>query len=165
MTMIKSKKPQFVVVTSDGSHIKFHHSTKTKAYTDGIVVFYRDPDGRLDMVGFNRKYRPLERDGVFYVGKNIGNDSAANLITLHENGKPDGEEVPGPAATVGDSTDPNCPGDDLSELMRANIYGVGLQSITEEKTVNKRLIIIIIIAFVIGFIVIRSGLLSKLLGG
>jgi hypothetical protein len=163
--MLRSKKPKFVVQTSDGAHVDFHPCTRVKAYTDGLVVFYKDPDGRLDMVGFNRKYRPLERNGVFYVGKNIGNDSAAALITLHENGKKDGDEVPAAADIVGASTDPDCPGDDLSELMRANIYGVGLQSITEEKPVNKRLIIIIIVAFVIGFIVIRSGLLAKLLGG
>jgi hypothetical protein len=161
--MFGNKKPKFVVQTSDGSHVDFHPSIKIRAYTDGLVVFYKDPDGRLDMVGFNRKYRPLERDGVYYIGKNIGNDSAANLIELHRNGET--EKVPGAAEVVGESTDPDCPGDDLSEMMRANLYGIGLQSITEEKTVNKRLIIIIIIVFVIGFIVIRSGLLGKLLGG
>jgi hypothetical protein len=163
--MFGNKKPKFVIQTSDGSHVDFHPSVKVKAYTDGLVVFYRDPGGRLDMVGFNRKYKPLERNGSFYVGKNIGNDSAAALVELHEEGKKDGVKVPAAADVVGASTDPDCPGDDLSELMRANIYGVGLQSITEEKPVNRRLIIIIILVFVIGFIVIRSGLLSKLLGG
>lgn len=157
------RKPKFVVCTSDGSHVNFHPSVKVKAYTDGLVVFYIDPDGRLDMVGFGRKYRPLERDGVFYIGKNIGNDSAAWLVKLHLDGQE--VEIPGAADVVGASTDPDCPGDDLSEVMRANLYGIGLQSISEEKTVNKRLIIIIIIAFAVIFIVIRSGLLSKLLGG
>jgi hypothetical protein len=161
--MFKSKKPKFVVQTSDGSHVDFHPSIKVKAYTDGLVVFYKDSEGRLDMVGFNRKYRALERDGAFYIGKNIGNDSAAPLIVLHRDGEK--VEVPGAAEIVGPSTDTDCPGDDLSEMMRANIYGVGLQSITEEKTVNKRLIIIIIIVFVVGLIVVRSGLLGKLLGG
>jgi hypothetical protein len=163
--MFGSKKPKFVVVTNDGSHIDFHPSVKTKAYTDGLVVFYKDADGRLDMVGVLRNYHPLEREGVFYIGKNMGNNSAANLITLHKDNESDGEQVPEAADMVGNSTDPNCPGDDMSEMMRANLYGIGLQSITEEKTVNKRLIIIIIAALVIGLIVIRSGLLAKLIGG
>jgi hypothetical protein len=163
MTMFGNKKPKFVVQTSDGSHVDFHPAIKIKAYTDGLVIFYRDSDGRLDMVGVLRNYRPLERDGVFYVGKNIGNNSAATLIELHNNGEV--EKVHGATAVVGKSTDPNCPGDDMSEMMRANLYGIGLQSITEEKTVNKRLIIIIIAALVIGFIVVRSGLLAKLIGG
>lgn len=163
--MFRSKKPKFVVQVSDGSHVEFYPSVKVKAYTDGLVIFYKDADGRLDMVGALRSYRPLERDGVFYIGKNAGNNSAARLIELHENGKKEGEKVPGAAEVMGDSTDPNCPGEDMSEMMRANLYGIGLQSISEERTVNKRLIIIIVIAFAVGFIVIRSGLLGKLLGG
>lgn len=161
----KGKMPKFVVQTSDGSHVDFHPVVKVRAYTDGIVLFYKNTENRLDMVGVLRNYRPLERDGVFYVGKNIGNNSAAALITLHEEGKKDGDKVPAAADIVGASTDKDCPGDDMSEMMRANLYGVGLESITEERPVNKRLIIIIIVALVVGFIVIRSGLLAKLLGG
>ena len=157
------KKPKFVVQTSDGSHIAFYPSVKVKAYTDGLVVFYQNADGRLDMVGFNRKYRPLEQEGVFYIGKNIGNDSAAPLITLHRDDEK--VEAPGAADIVGASTDPNCPGDDLSEIMRANLYSLALESISEEKTINKKLIIIIIIAVAVIFFLVKSGVIQKLFGG
>lgn len=160
------KKPKFKVVTSDGSNIEFCPVLRIRGYTDGVVLEYKKPEtGQCDVVAMHHDYRPLHRQGIYYVGKNTGNNSAAYLITLHRNGDGEAESFPGAAAVVGASSDPDCPGEDCSEIIRSNLYGVGLESISEKPHVNGRIIMIIIIGAVIVFVLMKSGILSKLFGG
>jgi hypothetical protein len=157
-------KPKFKVIVSDGSNIEFCPVKRIRGYTDGYMMEYKPVDGKVDYVAVGRKYRPLRgRNGVYYVGKNLGNNSAAYLVKLHKDGNE--AEYPGAVAVVADSSDPDCPGEDCSEIIRGDLYGCGLASISDTPHFNKKIIIAILIGIAVIFFLVRSGALSKIIGG
>jgi hypothetical protein len=133
-------------------------------YNEGFALHYKDKNGKKDVVFIGRKYRPLVQDGLFLVGKNLGNNSAALLldettITLavpiagpsHQPIPilPDGNPVTQAVAVVAASTDPNCPGEDLSAIVRTHGVALGYKALYENKLSLKLLLLLVVTAVII----------------
>lgn len=131
-----TKKPKFVVLESDGVHGRFFNVKQVLGYNNGYAYIYKNGDGLEDMVLAGMKYKALEVDGTHIIGKRQGNDSACCLCKLHTESEMQEIDIPGKgkvkvSATqvIGNPSDPDCPGEDLSALGRANFFGIGVRSI------------------------------------
>lgn len=158
-----AKKPKWMVITSDGAHLDFAPVSQIVGYNEGLVLTYKPAGGLSDTVLVGRKYRPLEWKGTFFVGKNIGNDSAADLVEVHSNGRTD--KVKPATDIVGASSDPDCPGEDLSALGRSNLWGLGIKALYGKPQFNVKILLIIGIGIVVIFLLSKTGILQKLMGG
>jgi hypothetical protein len=153
--MLAKKKPKFVVITSDGSHLGFSVVNDVIGFNEGLALHYKPDDGPADVVFVGRDYRPQEYKGVYYVGKNIGNNSAAELIPVHRNGME--EKMPAAGPIVGKSADPNAPGEDYSGIGRSNLYALGLKAVYGKPSIPWNIIIIIAVVVIGLFIAIKTG--------
>jgi len=146
----KQAKTDFVVIVSDGLHGKPYPITEIVGYNEGYVMRYKNSDKKLDTVYVGRKFRFLEYEGKYLLGKRLGNDSGC-YINFEDEKIKEGVEVIGP------STDPDCPGEDLSSLVRTDVMAIGYNTLTESKVSWKWIIIIGIIAVaVLVFMYIKS---------
>lgn len=110
---------------------------KVGAYNDGIVVEYKTKLFKKDIAYGSDSYKPEIVNGVMYFGKNAGNSSLANVLM------------------IGDSTDKNSPGDDLSLLIEADIIKRGMQAFYGKK--NSWIMYLVIGAVIL--IVVAGGYL------
>lgn len=88
---------------------------KVGSYNDGIVVEYRTKMFKKDVAYGSSEYEPEIVNGVMYFGKVAGNSSLANVLM------------------IGESSDKNSPGDDLSLLIEADIIKRGMQAFYGKK--------------------------------
>jgi hypothetical protein len=148
-----AQKPHYRVKVSDGSHAHTYDVKRMTPYNDGFVLEYKNSQNKWDVVFMGRKYRPLLENGIFLVGKNAGNNSAAVVID-----GPGGQKISTTSPIIGISTDPNCPGEDLSSIVRSHSLATGYKALYESKIPWKTLVIIIIIGIVImvGIYFLRS---------
>jgi hypothetical protein len=146
-----AKRESYAVLVTDGIRGKLFPVKTIVAYNEGYVLRYKNSAKKLDMVYIDRGYRPVEVDGVYWVGKNSGNNSGASITY-------DGVDVPRACPVVGPSSDRNTPGEDLSNLIRNDSFAEGYRALYESN-MNLKTIIIIVVA-VIGvialFLFIRS---------
>jgi hypothetical protein len=125
----KAEKPArnlaYAVLVSDGTRVRKYPITEIRGYLDGLRMTYQTADHQKDVVYVGSKYRPLQMDGTFLVGKHLGNNSAALVLTEEELAK-NNSAVP----LIGPSTDPDCPGQDLSQLVGSDIFATGLKTLS-----------------------------------
>lgn len=147
----RRKKTKYNVVVSDGLRGRKYPVKEFVAYNEGYVLRYKNGDGQMDVVYAGPKYRPLEVDGEYWVGKRTGNNSACYIDY-------EGIKVKEACEVVGPSIDPDCPGEDLSSLVRTDVLAIGYHTLTEAKKVSWKVIIIIgiIVVAVVVFMYIRS---------
>ena len=115
-------KVKYVVLVSDGVTLEHCRVYETVGYNDGIVFRYKRKNGVADVVYAGKGYRALEENGTFYVGKRYGNNSAAEIDVL------EGERVFVASGVIGESSDPDCPGTDLSRLIMSDFLGTGIKT-------------------------------------
>lgn len=115
-------RTDFIVLISEGVHVIPRVITAMVPYNRGIAMRYRNGANKVDTVYVPHGFRYLEKDGKYYVGKRAGNNSACEVL--------------------GPSMDPNCPGEDLSALIRADGIALGLKALYE-RTINWKLILIL----------------------
>lgn len=147
----KKTKTDIVVIVSNGLKGKPYPITEVIGYNEGFALRYKNSQHKLDTVYIKHDFRMLEMDGKYYLGKRLGNNSGCEIDYEEEKVK-EGVEVVGP------STDPNCPGNDLSALVRNDVMAQGYLTLTEDK-VPKKLIVIVLIAIAVGlaiYMFIRS---------
>lgn len=126
------------VIESDGVLGGRYPVEHVKALNEGYVFLYKKGI-QTERVYAGRKYIPLKMDGTYWIGKRRGNNSAALLLDDREIERPpdlpadlawfarDQRDTNGHVAVdeataiVGCSTDPDCPGEDLSRLVASDI--------------------------------------------
>lgn len=132
------------VIESDGVQAERYPVEYVKAFNEGFLFLYKR-GVFTERVYAGRKYRPLRVGQVWWIGKNRGNNSAALLLDDTDILRPPDlpAELPWFATTelikenghylapvenavsvVGCSTDPDCPGEDLSRLVSADMVGI-----------------------------------------
>jgi len=136
-----SRKTQYKVKVSDGNRCRTYDVTEVVGYTDGFALRYKDGQGNQDVVYMARTYRPVVEDGFYMVGKRLGNNSAAVVV--------DGKQLAVGCDVVGRSTDSDCPGEDLSAIVRSDGLAIGYKALYESKIPWKMIVIFGIVAFVI----------------
>ena len=115
-------RTDYIVLISEGVHIVPRPIIGIEPYNRGLAMRYRNGANKIDTVYVPHNFDYLEKDGKYYLGKRAGNNSAC--------------------AILGQSVDRNCPGEDLSALVRADGIALGLKSLTE-RTIPWKLILII----------------------
>jgi len=146
----KTHKSRFVVLESDGVRLKHYPVTEVSGYKDGLVLRYKNINGLVDLVYAGRNYRPLEESGQFFVGKNLGNNSAAALVE-----DTDGKEMAVAVPVVGDSTDADCPGEDLSALARSDLLAVAARTLYGKAPIPWKLIIIVGVVIAVAVVIAK----------
>ena len=148
-------KTAFVVIVSDGIKGKPYPIKEVVGYNEGFVLRYKNGDGELDSVYVSRKFRFLEYDGKYLLGKRLGNNSGCEINY-------EGEKVKEGVEVIGPSSDRDCPGEDLSSLIRTDVMAIGYRALTEAKVPKKWIIVVVIVAViavgVFAFIKSRGGL-------
>lgn len=124
----------YVVLVTDGREFKPRDIVGMTAYNEGIVMVYRNARDQLDEVFVPHNFPMLRSNGKYYLGKRVGNNSACQLI--------DGRRITTATRVVGESVDPDCPGEDLSALGRSHGLGLGFKALYE-RNIPWRLIIIL----------------------
>lgn len=143
--MERTKISSWMVLESDGQEGVRYGVSEVRGFTDGLVLVY-EKNGKKERVYVGRKYRPLRIGERFWVGKNVGNNSAAGLVQV------EGEPVREADAVVGPSTDSDCPGEDLSRLVACDILGIGMKAI-------KKRSVFLYVAIIIGIVVVIAMVL------
>lgn len=134
----------YEVIESDGVQGERYPVEYVKAFNEGYLFLYKR-GVFTERVYAGRKYRPLRVGQVWWIGKNRGNNSAALLLDDTEILRPPDlrpelpwfattelikenghylARVENAVAVVGCSTDPDCPGEDLSRLVSADMVGI-----------------------------------------
>lgn len=125
----RSKSPKDVAV---------YPATKLTSYNGGYVMEYLGQNKAKEVVYIPRDYEFVHRNGATYVGKVAGNNSAAVLRF-------------GPM--VGASVDPDCPGADLSLLVKTDLMARGYRTVYE-RNIPWKLVLIIGAVVVVAVVVI-----------
>lgn len=137
----RKPKTNYKVKVSDGNEAKTFDVLAMEPYNEGYALRYKDDHKTADVVYMSRGYRPIREDGFFIVGKNAGNNSAAYI--------------------VGQSTDKDCPGEDLSAIIRADGLAEGFKALYESKINWKLLLILAVVAggifLVVAYLKSRGG--------
>lgn len=157
----------YEVIESDGVLGGRYPVEYVAAFNEGYLFLYKKGI-TVERVYAGRKYIPLKMDGLWWIGKRRGNNSAALLVNDRVIARPpdlpadlpwfsrdeisdDGHVgVPEALSVVGCSTDPDCPGEDLSRLVGSNILSAA-QKATRKPSYTWLLVIgavIILIAFI-----------------
>lgn len=142
MIILRHKKDnKFLVLVSDGVHLKRYPVYAVVGYNGGYRMSYKDDDGVADVVYIGREYKFLEADGKYLVGKQLGNNSACPVCV----GMAEAEiaKVNSACVVVGESSDKDCPGDDLSSLILSDFFGVGIKTIYGKTSIPWKWVLII----------------------
>ena len=139
------RKGGFMVLVSDGDEIKPHRVKEVVGYNEGYRMSYSLGNGNTDYVYVGRGYEFLRLGDVRLVGKKLGNNSACHLCV-------DGQELKGCVASVviGEPTDPNCPGEDLSRLVGSDIGAIAVRSVYGKAGINWKLVIGVAVVVALG---------------
>ena len=132
------QKTKWKIVERNGSgDVEDHAVIRVESYNEGFVLVYGSRE-RPEFCYMKRGYRALHEDGFSLVAKNKGNVSAASW--------------------VGQSTDPEAPGDDLSLLARTHLMASGYRTLYEQKIPWKWMAIgvVVLVAVVAVFLFVRS---------
>lgn len=161
----------FLVIESNGVTGQVYPVLYSHAFNEGFVFLYRK-GMEVQRVYAGRKYVPLKVGDEYWIGKRQGNSSAALLVddTLIQRphdlpaelpwytatdfvDSPEGKrlELRQAVAAVGCSIDPDCPGDDLSRVIGANMLLYGAKAVQKRSNTLLWVIGIAVIA-VIGVI-------------
>lgn len=116
------QETDYILLLSEGVHIIPRAIIGISPYNRGLAMTYRDGSGKVDVVYVPHDFKYLEKDGKYYLGKRAGNNSAC--------------------AVLGSSLDKDCPGEDLSALVRAHGLALGFKALYE-RSIPWKLIIII----------------------
>lgn len=106
------------VVESDGVLGGIYEVKNVLGFTDGKVMVY-DRQGEIERVFVPNSYIPLRVNGAWWIGKKVGNNSAARIVQMP--GESEARTVTTAADVIGDSVDPDCPGSDCSRILASNI--------------------------------------------
>lgn len=117
------RKTDYEVLESDGVKGHKYPVHQVKHFNQGHVYLYYIGQ-TLERVYTGRDYVPLLVDGLYWIGKNVGNNSAAPLIKIKDDDG-DEHEAQEAAPITGDSTDPHCPGQDLSRIVASDVLHIG----------------------------------------
>ena len=101
---------RLVVIEHDGKANKVCRVVESTGYNEGTAVRYMNGDRKADVVYVGRDYVPVKVGRLEVIYKVKGNNSAAVLCP----------------------TDRDCPGEDLSSLVRSHVMGVGYKSLYEK---------------------------------
>ena len=112
----------FVVLLTEGVHVVPRDIIGIEPYNRGLAMRYRNGAKQIDTVYVPHNFRYLQKDGKFYLGKRVGNNSAVPVL--------------------GDPVDKSCPGEDLSALIRADGIGVGFKALYETRIPWRAILII-----------------------
>lgn len=149
------KRSGYAVLVTDGTRGGVFPVNEVVGYNDGFVLRYKNSNGQKDMVYIGRDYRAIEVDGVYWVGKRSGNNSGAT-ITYEEDGQRSKVKVAVDA--VGPSTDPDCPGEDLSALIRGDSFATGYRALYERRIPWKVILLIgaAVLVLVVVYMIAKS---------
>ena len=148
-------RSKYIVLVSDGAKLSHCTVVETVGYNEGLVHRYRTKSGVLDMVYCSRKYRALEESGVFYIGKQLGNNSGAKLVDVTVDGV--AVKVVEGCEVVGESSDKDCPGEDLSALIRSDFVGKGIKTEYGKGGIPWKWVIIVGVIALLIFGAVRFG--------
>lgn len=126
------------VLVEKPDRITAHRVRKVKPYLEGYAFEYKD-ERVWDYVYVPADWILQELNGFKVVGKLYGNNSACRIISS--------------------SCDENCPGEDLSTLVRTHVMSTGYQRVYERKLdIVKLAIVLGVVAVVIiaGVIIYRQ---------
>jgi hypothetical protein len=141
----RKARVKYVVLERTGDVGEFYDVVDVAGYSEGMVMRYKNGAGLVAMVLVGKKYRFLDVGGRYFVGKQLGNDSACEIcvdgITM---------KVPVAVGVVGPPTDPNCPGEDLCALGQSDFATRGIKTLYGTTSIPWKWIIIV--ALVIGVI-------------
>jgi hypothetical protein len=155
---IITKKTKYDVLVCDGieSKGKLFPVTDIVAYNEGVAMRYKNHNNKLDTVYIGHKYRPLQVGDRFWIGKRLGNNSACTIALNGEKVEIKAEEIA--VAVIGAPTDADCPGEDLSGVVRTDGLAIGYESLYESKIPWKWVVIIgvIVIAVIAVIYFIKS---------
>lgn len=121
------QETDYILLLSEGVHIIPRAIIGVSAYNRGLAMTYRNGTGKIDVVYVPHNFKYLQKDGKYYLGKHAGNNSACEVL--------------------GPSSDKDCPGEDLSALVRAHGLALGFKALYE-KAIPWKLIVIIGVAAV-----------------
>lgn len=145
---ITNKPREYWIAESDGVGIHEYPCTQRFNYNGGFVFNYKDKSGRTQICLVPRKYKFHETASKIYIGKNLGNSSAAVMLGIGD-------------ILIGNSTDVDCPGEDLSLLYRTHMASMGYKSLYEKNMPWKWLIIgiavLVVVVGVVWFIKSQQG--------
>ena len=130
--------------SKDSTDLAVYEVTKVVAYNGGFAIDYIGRDKLKDVVYVPKNYPFVQRNGYTCVGKVSGNNSAAPVSF---------------GVAVGGSVDVNCPGEDLSMLIRTDCMARGYRTMYA-KNINWKLLLIIggvVIAAIVVITIIRGG--------
>ena len=141
------------VIESDGVLGGIYEVKNVLGFTDGKVMVY-DRHGEIERVFVPNSYIPLRVNGSWWIGKNVGNNSAAHIVVADGNGT---SSVQTASPVIANSVDADCPGADCSRILASNI--LHRVSKSTRKQDNKWLWIIggAVVAVII-IIIMRGGL-------
>ena len=130
---------KYVVMETDGIVSRRFEVLKVEGYPDGYAYSYRNGNNQLDVVYAGLNYRPLEEPAPrMVILKRKGNSSAAVIMP----------------------TDADCPGEDLSSLVRTHLMALGYVTLYDKQVPWKWILIagaVIGIVAVIYFVMQRGG--------
>lgn len=136
----------YIVLVTDGQEFAPRPVVAITGYNEGLVMRYRNGKGKLDVVYIPHSYRPLRHKGKYYIGKRLGNNSACRVI--------DGQRYQRADDILGPPTDKDCPGEDLSSLIRADGVALGFKALYERNIPWKLIIILGVgVVVIIGVVV------------
>lgn len=157
-TRKKATKTDYRVLerTNDVGHI--YDVDEVRSFNDGLVLIYTK-NGQKDRVLVGNKYTPLRVGSKLWVGKNTGNSSQAlinddrklQMVPLTTDGQDEPDEGPiaWAVSVIGDSTDPDCPGQDLTNLERSNLLYLGIKAVYKKRSWTWVIIIGVVVLAVI----------------
>ena len=161
----KTTKTDYKVLekTNDIGHI--YDVDEVRSFNEGLVLVYTK-NGQKDRVLVGNKYRPLRVGSKLWVGKNTGNSSQAlinddrklEMVPIPTDNLDETDEAPvaWAVSVVGDSTDPDCPGQDLTGLERSNLLYLGIKAVYKKRNWTWVIVIGVVLLAVLLILYLRS---------
>ena len=123
------KKPNVIIVVKESCGIKKYRAISELPYTSGLSYRYKNYLDQHEVVYVPTEYNYPIRNGMAYVGKIAGNNSAAPIYLELQ---------------IGEPVWPSCPGSDLSTLISEDIFARAGKSLVGKKEIPWIIIFIIV---------------------
>lgn len=150
-------KKKFVVMESDGEQIVGTFNVNTViGFNEGKVLVYQR-EGKMSRCYIGNKVKPLLWKGKFYVGKEVGNSSACQVVKRKLD--IDGElvEVDDGCEIIGEPSDVEMPGEDLTSVFKSDMLNKYAKTVTKKRSPWLFILIVVVVVIaVIAFIYMRS---------
>lgn len=155
-------KKRYMVMESDGEQVTgVYPVRKVVGYLDGKVLEYKR-DGKLSLCYLGSKVRPLLWKNKYWIGREIGNSSACQVVSRKVVVDDVELEVEEGFELLGEPCDSDMPGEDLSSVVKSDILNKFAGTVGKKR--NYVLAIIIIVVVVIGIVAVIMYARSRGIG-